>query len=85
MKDPVLVFTKLIFQSKERKLVMIQNPRYKAEAWGLPSMIKNTSPNAGDMGLIPGQGAKTPQATGHLSPLTLLLLLLLLLSRFSRV
>ena len=32
---------------------------------------KNIPPNAGDMGLIPGQGAKTPQATGHLSPFTL--------------
>lgn len=44
MKDPGLVCTKLIVQSKERKLVMIQSPRYKAEAWGLPSVVKNITP-----------------------------------------
>ena len=31
-------------------------------------MIKNPSCNAGDMGLIPGQGTRIPHATEQLSP-----------------
>ena len=31
-------------------------------------MVKNLPYNAGDMGLIPGQGTKIPHATGQLSP-----------------
>ena len=31
-------------------------------------MVKNPPSNAGDMGLIPGQGTKIPHATGQLSP-----------------
>ena len=30
-------------------------------------MIKNPSSNAGDVGLIPGQGTKSPHASGQLS------------------
>ena len=31
-------------------------------------MAKNLPSNAGDVGLIPGQGTKVPHATGQLSP-----------------
>ena len=31
-------------------------------------VVKNPSSNAGDMGLIPGQGTKIPHAAGQLSP-----------------
>ena len=31
-------------------------------------MVKNTSCNARDAGLIPGQGTKIPHAAGQLSP-----------------
>ena len=31
-------------------------------------MVKNLSSSAGDVGSIPGQGTKTPQAAGQLSP-----------------
>ena len=31
-------------------------------------VVKNPPSNAGDMGLIPGQGTKTPHALGQLSP-----------------
>ena len=31
-------------------------------------VVKNLPSNAGDMGLIPGQGTKIPHATGQLSP-----------------
>ena len=32
-------------------------------------MVKNPSCNAGDTGLIPGWGSKTPRAPGELNPL----------------
>jgi len=37
--------------------------------WGLPSGpgVKNPPCNAGDVGVIPGQGTKIPHATGQLS------------------
>ena len=31
-------------------------------------MVKNTPSNAGDVGSIPGRGAKIPHAAGQLSP-----------------
>ena len=31
-------------------------------------MVKNPPSNAGDVGLIPGQGTKIPHAAGQLSP-----------------
>ena len=31
-------------------------------------VVKNLPSNAGDAGLIPGWGTKTPHATGQLSP-----------------
>ena len=31
-------------------------------------VVKNPPYNAGDMGLIPGQGTKIPHAAGQLSP-----------------
>ena len=31
-------------------------------------MVKNPPSNAGDAGLIPGQGTKIPHAAGQLSP-----------------
>ena len=31
-------------------------------------VVKNLSSSAGDVGSIPGQGTKTPQAAGQLSP-----------------
>ena len=31
-------------------------------------VVKNPPYNAGDVGLIPGQGTKIPHATGQLSP-----------------
>ena len=34
-------------------------------------MVRNLPSNAGDMGLIPGWGTKTPNAMGQLSPRTL--------------
>ena len=39
---------------------------------GFPSgpVVKNLPPNAGDTGLIPGQGTKIPHAMGQLSPHT---------------
>ena len=33
-------------------------------------MVKNSPPNAGDMGWIPGQGTKIPHAAEQLSPST---------------
>ena len=38
--------------------------------WHFPGVpvIKNPSSNAGDVGLIPGQGTKSPHALGQLSP-----------------
>ena len=33
-------------------------------------VVKNPPSNAGDMGLIPGQGTKIPRALGQLSPRT---------------
>ena len=33
-------------------------------------VVKNPPSNAGDMGLIPGQGTKIPHALGQLSPCT---------------
>ena len=43
--------------------------RVKDSAPGLPcgSVVRNTPSNAGDMGLIPGQGTKIPHASGQLS------------------
>ena len=32
-------------------------------------VVKNPPSNAGDMGLIPGQGTKIPHVAGQLSPL----------------
>ena len=39
---------------------------------GFPSgpVVKHLPPNAGDTGLIPGQGTKIPHAMGQLSPHT---------------
>ena len=34
-------------------------------------VVRNLPSNAGDMGLIPGWGTKTPNAMGQLSPCTL--------------
>ena len=34
-------------------------------------MVKNLPSNAGDTGLIPGQGTKMPHSAGQLSPHTL--------------
>ena len=38
----------------------------KMKGWDFPSgpVVKNLPSNAGDMGLIPGQGTKMPYATG---------------------
>ena len=38
--------------------------------WDFPGgpVVKNLSYNAGDVGLIPGQGTKIPHAAGQLSP-----------------
>ena len=40
--------------------------------WDFPGgpVVKNPPSNAGDVGLIPGQGTKIPHATGQLSPRT---------------
>ena len=40
--------------------------------WEFPSgpVVKNLPFNAGDTGLIPGQGTKIPHAAGQLSPHT---------------
>ena len=35
---------------------------------GTTPVVKNLSSSAGDVGSIPGQGTKTPQAAGQLGP-----------------
>ena len=39
-------------------------------AWDFPGgpVVKNLPPNAGDMGLIPGQETNIPHAVGQVSP-----------------
>ena len=43
---------------------------YKTDAWDFPGgpVVKNPPSNAGDAGLIPGQGTKIPHAMEQLSP-----------------
>ena len=42
------------------------------DPWDFPGgpVVKNPPYNAGDAGLIPGQGTKIPHAVGQLSPRT---------------
>ena len=44
----------------------------KMDPWDFPGgpVVKNPPYNAGDAGLIPGQGTKIPHAVGQLSPRT---------------
>ena len=43
-------------------------PTYKRMKWNFPGgpVVKNPPSNAGDTGLIPGQGTKIPHSTGQL-------------------
>ena len=61
---PVLLFT-IIYCSFNIK-------KKKKTDWEFPSgpVVKNLPFNAGDTGLIPGQGTKIPHAAGQLSPHT---------------
>ena len=44
----------------------IKNPRLGDTPGG--PVVRNPPSNAGDVGSIPGQGARIPHATGHLGP-----------------
>ena len=46
------------------------NPELRHRDFPGGPVVKNPPSNAGDMGLIPGQGTKIPHAVGQLSPLT---------------
>ena len=64
VKDPFLAFTKL-----SPILCILFCFRIKIGNGNFPRgpVVKNTPSNAGDVGLIPGQGHKIPHALGQLN------------------
>ena len=68
-KENISALDETIFHTAET--VREKTKEKDKEKWGGPvpggPVVKNLPSNAGDEGLIPGGGTKSPQATGQLS------------------